>query len=234
MPYTRSYPVWKGNGDTTTPITPASLQNIEDGIVAAYVAGTGGLVNADLAAGAAVDYSKLALAGSIVNADVSASAALAASKLAGYPSDATKVLTGGGTWVTPPGGKLSYVEIVANASINATTIGTANTVVTAPALTFDGSTEIKIEFGFANARPAANDTIDFALYDGASAPSNKFGRVSSPAAAALDMGATFSKQFTPAAGTRTYSIRAYVSTSTGTVFAVAGTWEPTYIRITKV
>lgn len=41
-----------------------------------------GLVNANIAAGAAIAYSKLALTGSILNADVSASAAIAYSKLA--------------------------------------------------------------------------------------------------------------------------------------------------------
>lgn len=55
------------------------MQNIEDGIVAAYVAGAGGLVNADLAAGAAIGIAKIA----------------------GYPTDATKFLRGDATWAVP-------------------------------------------------------------------------------------------------------------------------------------
>lgn len=65
---------------------------MEAGITAAYTQGTGTLVNADIASGAAIAYSKLALAGSIVtgdiangtivDADISAAAAISASKLA--------------------------------------------------------------------------------------------------------------------------------------------------------
>ncbi len=43
---------------------------------------TGSIVNADIAAAAAIAYSKLALTGSIVNADIAAAAAIATSKLA--------------------------------------------------------------------------------------------------------------------------------------------------------
>lgn len=69
------------------------------GINNAYVQGAGGLLNADIGATAAIVYSKLSLTGGIVNADINASAAIVASKLSGYPSDATKVLAGDGTWI---------------------------------------------------------------------------------------------------------------------------------------
>jgi hypothetical protein len=52
-----------------------------NGVVLA-TAGAASIVNADIAAGAAIAYSKLALTGSIVNADVAAGAAIAYSKLA--------------------------------------------------------------------------------------------------------------------------------------------------------
>lgn len=41
---------------------------------------------------------------SIVNADIDAAAAIGISKLAGYPSDATKVLYGDGSWAVPTAG----------------------------------------------------------------------------------------------------------------------------------
>lgn len=55
------------------------------------------IVNADIAATAAIAKSKLA-ALNIADADIVAGAAIAIAKLAGYPSDATKVLKGDGTW----------------------------------------------------------------------------------------------------------------------------------------
>ena len=55
------------------------------------------LTNAMVAAGAAIDYSKLNLASSIVNADISASAAIAVSKLAGAFSTYTPAWTGSST-----------------------------------------------------------------------------------------------------------------------------------------
>ena len=46
MAYVRSYTTWKDLPDTSTPFLAAKMQNIEDGIVAAYVQGAGTLVNA--------------------------------------------------------------------------------------------------------------------------------------------------------------------------------------------
>jgi hypothetical protein len=56
------------------------------------------LKNANVDPAAGIDYSKLNLALSIVNADIAANAAIAITKLAGYPNDGTKVLHGDGTW----------------------------------------------------------------------------------------------------------------------------------------
>lgn len=62
----------------------------------------GNLDNTNIATAAAIVYSKLVLTGSIVNADIAAAAAIAISKLAGYPTDATKILRGDGTWQAAP------------------------------------------------------------------------------------------------------------------------------------
>ena len=61
---------------------------------------TGAITNAAIAGAAAIARSKLDFGSGLVNADISAAAAIAASKLAAYPSDATKVLKGDGTWAT--------------------------------------------------------------------------------------------------------------------------------------
>jgi hypothetical protein len=65
----------------------------------AWVAQT--IKNAQIDAAAAIARSKLDFGSGLVNADIAAAAAIVASKLSGYPSDATKVLLGDGTWHTP-------------------------------------------------------------------------------------------------------------------------------------
>ena len=143
MPYTPVHaPNWKDYPDTTTPEDAAWLNQLEAALVKmAYgpdgavnevpiYDGAGGwthakvadaqvaaaaaisysklnlansIVNADIASAAAIAYSKLNLATSIVNADVATAAAIGISKLAGYPTDGTKALFGDGTWKVPSG-----------------------------------------------------------------------------------------------------------------------------------
>lgn len=80
---------------------------------------TNSIVNADINSAAAIAYSKLNLTGSIVNADISASAAIAPSKLSGYPSDATKFLSGAGTWIGA--GSTTYRKTTSKQVINTVT-----------------------------------------------------------------------------------------------------------------
>ena len=63
---------WQDYPSLATAINAARLNNMESGISAAYHVGSGGLTNADIAANAAIAYSKLALTGQIVNADIAA------------------------------------------------------------------------------------------------------------------------------------------------------------------
>lgn len=136
-PYTRRFPGGFLDKPTqTTPVEAAFLNAVEDALIAllgdtpsadevgVWVGGAGGglvyqkLTNAHIAAGAAIDKSKLAAlnitdadiaaaagiaksklgALNIADADVQAAAAIAISKLAGYPGDADKVLKGDGSW----------------------------------------------------------------------------------------------------------------------------------------
>jgi hypothetical protein len=72
---------WQDYPSLATAITAAQLNRMEAGIAAALVAPLS-VANADVAAGAAIAYSKLALTGAILNADIAAAAAIAISKLA--------------------------------------------------------------------------------------------------------------------------------------------------------
>jgi hypothetical protein len=75
---------------TSAKILDGTIANIDVAAAAAIayskLALTNSVVNADIAAAAAIAYSKLALTGAIVNADIAAAAAIASSKLAAFAS----------------------------------------------------------------------------------------------------------------------------------------------------
>jgi hypothetical protein len=187
-----------------------------------------------------VPYSQLTLANSIVNADINTAAAIGISKLAD-PTTGKVVGSSGSAAaaVFPPGYTFAYNEFTAAVTVSATTEGTANTVVTASAVTFDGSTIAKIEFFAPSVTlgTTSGDQVIFLLYlDGASI--GIIGQMNLNPAGGAIFPAPLARRLTPASGSRTYSIRAYkVGTGNGTVTAgVGGTpavYLPGYIRITK-
>lgn len=132
------------------------------------------------------------------------------------------------------GTELTYNEFTSPVSITATTEGTANTVVTATAHTYDGATVALIEF-FAPAVLIGTNRIDFALYlDGASIGllSDSVNTSNPPWSHAR-----LARRVTPASGSRTYSVRAFVNGGTGSVRAGAGgsgAVVPGFIRVTQV
>lgn len=179
------------------------------------------LIDANVDAAAAIAYTKLQLAGSIVNNDISASAAIALSKI-----------------VPTPGYEYSYVEYTSAVAISATTEATANTVVTAAATAFDGATAAIIEF-FSPAISASSPgiAIILCLYDGSSSLGlfSHFDEVGTNSRTPV----LLRRRLTPAAATKTYSVRAYVTSGSG--FVIGGTggtnlglFLPGFIRITKV
>lgn len=129
--------------------------------------------------------------------------------------------------------ELAYNEITGNVSISATTGPTANTVVTASAVTFDGATPVMIEFYTPDLVEGSN-SITVVLYDG----STELGWLdfqNAPGGSG-QIGKTVKRRLTPSAASHTYSIRAYVDAGTGTVDAgagAAGQFMPAFIRITK-
>lgn len=136
------------------------------------------------------------------------------------------------------GSTLAYVEKTSNTSVTATTEGTADTVVTATAITFDGATVAMIEFYAPlvdNPAGGASRSQTLVLYeDGASI--GQIGQVLNTATAVNQTPVHVVRRRTPAAGSRTYSIRAYVSAGTGTVYGGAGgsgAIMPAFILVVK-
>lgn len=137
-----------------------------------------------------------------------------------------------------PAYRFTRVEFTSPLTISVTTEATASTVVTAAAVTFDGTTEVDIEFGCPYVQPAsaANAGVHLILYDGSSSV-GFLGTVGSPAANNLLLPVRASRTLTPSAASHTYSVRAYQAGGNGTVGAGAGgsgNYMPGYIKITKV
>jgi hypothetical protein len=137
------------------------------------------------------------------------------------------------------GREIDYAQVTSgNISITATTEGTADTVVTGNAVTYDGTTIVLIEFycPFA-APPAGNVNTIFALYDGSGSIGRMAQFTNSDAANTGRIPVHASRRLTPSNASHTYSIRAYVDSGTGTVNNGAGgsgNYMPLFIRITKV
>lgn len=143
------------------------------------------------------------------------------------------------TGVGAPVLELDYTEFTAGVSISATSEATANTVVTAGAEVFDGSTVIDIEFFSPEARAGfdvAGRTLHLWLYDGSSSI-GRISRVVGPSTTAVNRPVYAVRRLTPSAASHTYSIRGSVDASTGNVgggAGGAGNSVPGFIRIRKV
>lgn len=162
--------------------------------------------------------------------NLAAAAGILASQLAD-PTTGKVLGSSGGACaaVFPPGYELAYVEFTATVNVTAVTSGTANSVVSAGSVAYDG-TPIIIEF-FAMSLDKGTSQINVELYDGATS----LGRFAAPQQAQGGP-ALFRRKITPTAGAHTFSAAAYVDAGTGHVFAGVGgasTNGPGYIRVTK-
>jgi hypothetical protein len=124
--------------------------------------------------------------------------------------------------------ELAYAEFTADVPVTATTQPAAQTVVTAPAVTFDGLTAVWVEFQAprVDAGPGSVTVLD--LWDG----STDLGILGSVRGVVSDfVGAPVnrSRRLTPTAGAHTFSVRVWRTVSDGTVRAT-GTL-PGHIRI---
>lgn len=125
----------------------------------------------------------------------------------------------------PPGYEWGTTAWSGTTNITGTTSGAPTTVVTAPAITFDGAPVI-VEFQAAWYK-IGTTSINVGLYlDG-----TYQGRLGFAQAAFTPAGLSAAR-VTPSAGSHTYSVRAFVDAGTGEVGADASL--PGFIRVTKV
>ena len=242
MAYTKFYDPWHnaeaatGGGDTSTPLTAAAMDHIEDGIEAAAAVADGAIPEAifdakgyllvgsaadayirkDIGSDNAVLAASAGDTGGVVwkkvgNAMIADDAAIAISKLEGYPSDGTKALFGDGTWDVPAGGA-TLIEH----SERATDYTLTNAPVAVIAGVSRSYTAIPTTFEFFCAQVSyGSDVVIFELYDNTT--------LLFIWGAQITTTATFlTTRLTPTAGTHVYQIRARSNpNASGTLLAAS-------------
>ncbi len=134
--------------------------------------------------------------------------------------------------------ELAYAEITADVVLSATTEATANTIVTAPTVTFDGATAVLIEFFSPRITDggATDGGWQLFVYDGATSIGS-IAFFQHGAASYIHAPVHARRRLTPAAGSHTYSIRGIkLGVNNATVQGGAGgsgALVPAFIRITK-
>lgn len=137
-------------------------------------------------------------------------------------------VSGSPAWALPPGYEFDYVQITGSGNITATSDATANTIMTANAVTYDGSTIVIIETNITFVTQGTT-FITIVLYDG----STCIGRI---AITGVRAPIYMRHRLTPSAAAHTYSVRAFVDAGTGTYNSGAGgtaAYMPSFIRQTK-
>lgn len=142
-----------------------------------------------------------------------------------------KVLASDGTnpgYAYPPGYEFDYVQITAGVNVTANTV-TGTDIVVGNAVTYDGSTRVKVEFFAYRIQKGTTFTI-CNLKDG----TTDIGRITY---SITDSGVGYGVRYlTPSAAAHTYKITGFVDAGTGVVYAgAAGSadYMPAFIRITK-
>jgi hypothetical protein len=155
------------------------------------------------------------------------------------------VLTSDGANATafelPPGYEFNYTQVTSNVNITATVEASANTLITAGAVVFDGSTTVLIEVFSQRIDTSAltdNNQCILNLFDGGTDIGRiaQFGSINGVDAGIAPL--YVARRITPSAASHTYSLRGW-NTAASTCVMQAGvggaaTSMPAFIRITKV
>lgn len=144
--------------------------------------------------------------------------------------------------VLPPGYEISYTQITAPVNVASTTESGGTAILSPAAATFDGGA-VLVEFfapGIQTDNAGNGDLLTVSLFEGAT----QIGRLfhinqslsTDPFTKIMAIGKL---RFTPSAGSHTYSVTAFASSTTGTPQILAGAggtgaFVPAYVRFTKV
>jgi hypothetical protein len=152
---------------------------------------------------------------------------------------AVQRVSGAVAWALPAGYEFDYAQTTSGGTISATTEGAANTIVTANAVTYDGSTVVMVEVFLPQIYTSTTLAEDLfvALFDGSSSIGTLL-TLRTTYTGRMLWGGTLVRRLTPSAASHTYSVRAYVPSNHSGGWDAgaggAGTIIPAYIRQTKV
>jgi Pectate lyase superfamily protein len=145
----------------------------------------------------------------------------------------------GGIFSVDPGKEVGYDPITATVNVTGTVPTAPTTIITCPARTFDGLPVLLEFFSPRVVTPnnVAGANIHIGLYESGNLIA-ELGQLQTPAAATLTAPFPAALRFTPSAGSHTYTIGAWVTSTTGTPAVTAGTGAggsnaPTFARWTK-
>jgi hypothetical protein len=130
--------------------------------------------------------------------------------------------------------ELDYATRTSSLSITATSAATAQSVVAGAGFTASGTTEVWIEFGFPSLSIAANaagNSVVFHLWLDGADTTMQFMQLASGGNISPIVAGYNKVKLTPAAGTRTYEIKAYRGTANCTLNLNATTYPPAFLRI---
>jgi hypothetical protein len=143
-------------------------------------------------------------------------------------------------WAWPPGYQFDRVDYTAAVTITATSDATANTVVTANAVSYDGSTEIWIEFyaPYLQSGTTAGNNLVIQINEGSTILGYiQACRVPASVSGGMDIGGFGRLRRTPSNASHTYSIRAWNASGSSAVVgagAAGSDYVAGYIRQIKV
>lgn len=179
----------------------------------------------------------------LVGAGSSVSARLAiGSNAQALIADSTK--TDGLAWEYPPGYEINYTQITSSVNVTSTTEATGTTLLSPGAITFDGTAVLVHVFAPYVLLPQATSVLDsivISIFEG----STQIGRISHIGMQDLTTGQQVRLpcsgfyRFTPSAASHTYTITAFVNSTTGTPQFACGNGGtgnplPAFVRFTKV
>jgi hypothetical protein len=141
----------------------------------------------------------------------------------------------GTLWVpATAGAELGYDQITATVNISGTASGSATTIISAAAHTFDGA-PVLAEFcgSQVGTCSVAAQTLAIGLWEGASLLA-VLAAIINPTANNMSVPVSGKSRFTPTAGSHTYIVKAWSTSLTGTPNVGASATQPAYLRFTKV
>ena len=184
----------------------------------------------DAVGGSAIPKGILDVKGDLIAASAADTAARLAVGTDGQTLVADSTQVAGLKWVTSL--EIAHNDYSSNVTISATTEATANQVVAAPAVTFDGATTVLVEF-YAPSVNGGGQVFQIGLFDGSS-PLGIL--VYSNLATGSFQSVYVRRRLTPSAASHTYSVRAWIAAGSGTVHGGSGgsgQVMPGFIRITR-